>query len=200
MRTLTALVILSLAACTQRGASEPAPAASAAAVTPSAEAPRAAAPTTMVAPQAVVPPGAALAAGAPPPDAQKFGASLSASAPVPLATVLTAPDAYSGKDVVVDGKVRANCTRKGCWMELASAMDKDAPGCRVTFKDYGFFVPLNSQGSQARVEGQVAVKTIPAAEVAHLEGEGGRFPGKLTDGSAREVRIVASGVALWRAN
>ena len=70
----------------------------------------------------------------------------------------------------------------------------------ITFKDYGFFVPLNSQGSDARVEGQIDVKTIPATEVAHLEGEGGHFPAKLPDGSAREVRIVASGVALWRLN
>ncbi len=51
-------------------------------------------------------------------------------------------------------------------------------------------------------EGDLFREALPAVtlEVAHLEGEGGRFPGKLPDGSAREVRIVANGVALWRAN
>ena len=117
---------------------------------------------------------------------------------VTLDKLLTSPTDFEGKDVQVEAKIRKACEKKGCWMELAAA--KDGPGVRVTFKDYGFFVPLNSQGSDARVEGEVNVKTIPAAEVAHYEGEGGHFPNKLPDGSAREVRFVASGVALWRLN
>jgi hypothetical protein len=135
-----------------------------------------------------------------PASARGYGAPLTAGDVRPLADVLARPDDFAGKPIAVDGKVRANCTRKGCWMELASALDAKAPGCRVTFKDYGFFVPTTSQGSDARVEGQLAVRTIPAAEVAHLESEGGHFPNKLADGTAREVRIVADGVALWRAD
>ena len=127
-------------------------------------------------------------AAALPADAKSFGASLSGNPPLGLAAVLTAPDSFCGKTVVVDGSVRATCTRKGCWMELAPSTDKDAPGCRVTFKDYGFFVPLNSQGSDARVEGQVSVKAIPATEVAHLKSEGGRFPGQ----AARRQRARGS--------
>ena len=83
-------------------------------------------------------------------------------------------------------------------MELAEGAAPELPGCRVTFQDYGFFVPLDSAGSTARVQGAVAVRTVPAGEVAHLEGEGAQFPGKQPDGSAREVRMVATGVELWR--
>ena len=128
----------------------------------------------------------------------KFGEAISQSPSQPLATVLAQADAYAGKTVLVDGKVRANCTRKGCWMEVADGMDKTAAGCRVTFKDYGFFVPTDAMGADARVEGTVTVRTVPPAEIAHLESEGGSFPNKQADGTAKEIRIVASGVELRR--
>jgi hypothetical protein len=68
----------------------------------------------------------------------------------------------------------------------------------VTFKDYGFFVPLDSAGSTAKVQGTVEVKTVAATEVEHLESEGAKFAGKQPDGTAREVRMVATGVELRR--
>jgi hypothetical protein len=83
-------------------------------------------------------------------------------------------------------------------MELAESTQEGTPGCRVTFKNYGFFVPTNSAGSRARVQGQVEVETLPAASVRHYEEEGAVFAGKQPDGTAREVRLVASGVELWR--
>ncbi len=68
----------------------------------------------------------------------------------------------------------------------------------MTFKDYGFFVPTDSAGSKARVEARVESKLIKPELVAHLEQEGANFANKSADGSAREVRLVASGVELWR--
>jgi hypothetical protein len=67
---------------------------------------------------------------------------------------------------------------------------------RVTFKDYGFFVPIDSAGAEARVQGVVAVETVAARYVKHLEEEGARFASKADDGTAREVRLVANGVEL----
>ena len=72
------------------------------------------------------------------------------------------------------------------------------PGCRVTFKNYGFFVPTDSAGAQARVQGVVEVEKVNPSLVRHLEEEGAVFAHKDPDGSAREVRIVASGVELRR--
>ena len=129
---------------------------------------------------------------------EKFGAALSAARAVPLAEVLKKPDAFASKTVVVDGKVRAACMRKGCWMELAPTTAHGAQGCRVTFKDYGFFVPTSSAGADARVEGIVSTRVVPASEVAHLESEGATFAVKEKDGTARELSIVATGVELRR--
>ncbi len=127
-----------------------------------------------------------------------FGAPLRNAEPVALAAVLTEPGNFEGKSLVVEGDVRRACSKKGCWMELATSSDESAPGCRVTFQDYGFFVPTNSAGSRAKVDGRVELSTVPKSRVDHLEAEGARFPSKNPDGTANEVRIVATGVELTR--
>jgi hypothetical protein len=113
----------------------------------------------------------------------------------PVAEVLAVPQRYSGKSVQLEGKVRRVCSHKGCWMELAS--DEKGPGVRVTFKDYGFFVPTNSQGAQARVAGTLQVAELSAEQVQHLEGEGATVP-RDAAGKPQEVQLVATGVELRR--
>ena len=128
----------------------------------------------------------------------KHGAALPAGDAVSLSKVLTNPDAFADKALLVEGLVKSVCTKKGCWMEVASSKDAKAPSCRVTFKDYGFFVPLDSQGSSAKLAGKITVKTLPKSHVDHLQGEGGTVSGIQKDGSAREVTFVATGVELSR--
>jgi hypothetical protein len=144
------------------------------------------------------PPTAAASAAAPPSARQTFGAPLGQSPSTTLAEVLKAPDKFAEQTVTVQGEVRRACTRKGCWMELGESQDAGSPGCRVTFKDYGFFVPTDSAGAKARVEAKVESKVVKPSMVTHLEEEGAKFAAKEPDGSAREVRLVATGVEMWR--
>jgi hypothetical protein len=130
--------------------------------------------------------------------AQKFGEGITQNVRQDLKQVLASPQAFAGKTVLVEGHVRKACSRKGCWMELAESADPKAPGCRVTFKDYGFFVPTDSAGSSALVQANVELSTIKARQVEHLEQEGATFAGKQADGTAQEVRLVATGVELRR--
>jgi hypothetical protein len=127
-----------------------------------------------------------------------YGAALLPGDPVALDDVLAKPEAFTSGVVTVEGHVRKACTRKGCWMELG-ARDPKKPGARITFKDYGFFVPTDSAGADARVQGNVQLDTLSAAAVRHYEEEGAVFPSKKPDGTAPEVRLVASGVEMWRA-
>jgi len=129
---------------------------------------------------------------------QAFGAALGKSPTVALADVLRNPDKFANQTLLLEGQVRRACSRKGCWMELSESADTASAGCRVTFKDYGFFVPTDAAGSKARVEAAVQTKVVPASQVAHLEEEGAKFADKAPDGTAREVRLVATGVELWR--
>jgi hypothetical protein len=134
----------------------------------------------------------------PPAGVRTFGEKLAPGERVSLAAVLAKGEQFADRTVTVEGTVRKACTRKGCWMELAEGTKDGTAGCRVSFKDYGFFVPVDSAGSHARVQGVVTAAKVPAASVRHLEEEGAVFAQKDPDGSAREVRIVASGVELWR--
>ena len=130
---------------------------------------------------------------------QRFGEPISmAGATTAVADVLASPERFQGRQVLVEGYVRRACSRRGCWMELAGGSDPSLEGCRVTFKDYGFFVPTDSAGSSARVAAALEVATLNPATVEHMEREGAKIAHKSADGSAREVRLVASGVELWR--
>lgn len=128
------------------------------------------------------------------PTAEHFGGPFEGAEPVGLSALLKNPENFENRLLATGGEVRRACSRKGCWMELAEG---DAR-CRVTFKDYGFFVPTDSSGAQAKLEGRVEVKRIPAARVRHLEAEGATVSNKKADGSAFETRLVATAVDLVR--
>jgi len=131
---------------------------------------------------------------------QWFGAQFSGTeaAVVALDKVLADPQTYHEQDVIVSGQVRRACSRRGCWMEIAPSTSRQPQSCRVTFKDYAFLVPTDAAGSWARLLGKVQVTVIPSAAVQHYESEGATFETKRADGSALEVRIVATGVELTR--
>ena len=128
--------------------------------------------------------------------ANHFGAAIRPGHEASLAKVLANPREYQGKTVTVQGEVRRVCKKMGCWMELATEMNDKAPGCRVFFGAHQFFVPKDSDGASARVQGEVRVQKVQASFVEHLEGEGASFKQKNSDGTADEVRLVASGVEL----
>lgn len=127
-----------------------------------------------------------------------YGDPLGGSPRISLAKLVESPDDYHQKSVTVSGHVRRACSKKGCWMEVATSSQKDAPGCRVTFKDYGFLVPTDSAGSEATMEAVVQLTEVKPEAVRHYEAEGATFPGKRADGTAVEVRLVATGVELER--
>ena len=127
-------------------------------------------------------------------EVQRYGATLEPAPVVPLASLLSDPKAHTDQTVTTEGRVQRACSRKGCWMEIGSGED----ACRVTFKDYGFFVPTDSAGAFARIQGRLATREVEPAAVEHLESEGARFRNKRADGSATEVRLIASAVELRR--
>jgi uncharacterized protein DUF4920 len=140
------------------------------------------------------PPAPPAAAAAPTGAVHRYGATIEPASSVPLATLLANPKAYTAQTVTTEGKVQRACSRKGCWMEIGEGDS----ACRVTFKDYAFFVPTDSAGAHAKIQGKLDTREVEAAAVAHLESEGARFNHKNADGSAVEVRMIASAVELVR--
>ncbi len=63
------------------------------------------------------------------------------------------------------------CKKKGCWMKLNLGNDEAA---FVKFKDYGFFVPLNADGSEVIVTGVAFVDVVSVNELKHYAKDAGK--------------------------
>ncbi len=105
------------------------------------------------------------------PVAGNFGAVVEEVEVLTLAQMyddLLADGEFEGKVV---GQIKEVCTKKGCWMTL------DLPNgetMRVTFKDYGFFVPLNAQGYPVIIEGIATRSVTDVATLKHYAEDAGK--------------------------
>ena len=115
-----------------------------------------------------------------------YGAALSERAPVSLAHLTASPSEYDGQVVQTSGTIDRVCQRMGCWMELR---DGDGPAVRVPMAGHSFFLPRDSAGRPATIEGRVRVQTLTADARAHLESEGARETGS-------SLAIEATGVVI----
>lgn len=67
--------------------------------------------------------------------------------------------------------IHSVCQKKGCWMVL------ELPGVddvRVTFKDYGFFVPEDVIGKEVIVRGKAFVQITSVEEQRHYAEDAGK--------------------------
>ena len=127
----------------------------------------------------------------------KRGAAIGRSEKVSLNAVLKDPSKFSGKSVLVEGVVVRSCKMEGCWAEVAE--NKDSKSVRVKMKDHSFFIPLQSAGAIARVEGTVQVKTLTKEMVEHMiKEDGAKFENVNADGTVTEVSFEATGIELKR--
>ena len=129
-------------------------------------------------------------------DVIKRGIALGTETPaVAFADVLKEPAKFAGKRVRIEGVVERVCQSEGCWMQITP--ESGVSGIRVTFKDHSFFVPKDSQSMKFKAEGEFSVKVLDKAQVDHLIEDGAKIERK-PDGTADEVRFVATGVELWK--
>jgi hypothetical protein len=81
------------------------------------------------------------------------------------------------------------CQMKGCWMTIKN---ESGDPVRVTFKDYGFFVPKDIAGRQIVIEG-VAKNTVLEPDVAKHYAEDAGQPYDSTK-TYEEIAFIAQGV------
>lgn len=93
----------------------------------------------------------------------------------------------------VTGVVESVCKVAGCWMKIKTA---DGQTMRVTFKDYGFFVPKDIAGKTVVFEGVAKVKTTSVAMLKHYAEDGGKSKEEIAKITTPEKAIgfVATGV------
>ncbi|MDP5121953.1 MAG: DUF4920 domain-containing protein [Spirosomaceae bacterium] len=103
--------------------------------------------------------------------------------------------AKDSKNIKVTGEVESVCVMKGCWMKLKLA---DGKTMRVSFKDYGFFVPMDIVGKEIIMEGNAKVKETSVADLQHYAKDAGETDeeiAKITK-PTKEMAFVANGVLI----
>jgi len=94
----------------------------------------------------------------------------------------------------VSGKMVECCQKKGCWMTLD--MGEDHSPMRVTFKDYGFFMPLNSAGRSLVLSGIAMNDTTSVETLRHFAEDAGKSKEEIEAITEPEIEMVfeATGV------
>lgn len=128
---------------------------------------------------------------------QSFGEAMPAdSAAVSLREAIAGLGEEGQATVKVMGEVTEVCQAKGCWMIL---VDGDSYA-RITFKDYGFFVPIETSMQRSVVYGVLSEHVLSGEQAEHYAQDAGAQSTLELHGEVREYSLVASAVQLESRN
>jgi hypothetical protein len=140
---------------------------------------------------------AAFAQEAKPVNPTTFGEGVKAGKRFPVEKMEAAMGDQKAADLQITGQVVDVCKKKGCWMTLKMPGGEDV---RVTFKDYGFFMPMDIVGKKVALDGTAKKQVISAetlrhyAEDAHQSAE---EVAKITE-PKKELAFEAKGVVILK--
>jgi len=106
---------------------------------------------------------------------ESFGEKISPENAVSADEMLAKYEAMAVGDsveIAFKGTVNSVCQSKGCWMKLD--LGKPENETFVRFKDYGFFVPMDSEGAEAIIQGMAYKKETPIEELKHYAKDAGK--------------------------
>lgn len=97
------------------------------------------------------------------------------------------------KTIKLEGVVNKVCKKKGCWTTIGVANNEDM---RVTFKDYGFFIPTNAEGKNIILEGIAYNDTVSVDMLRHFAEDEGQSEEEIASITEPEIKIAfeATGV------
>ena len=119
-----------------------------------------------------------------------FGATWVDEAPRSLAEVMQTPAAYVDRQFVMQSRVAQVCQKKGCFF----IAQEGAHAIRVSFKDYGFFIPTDTSGKVVVLAGELKRRELSEDEAAHFKADTGDANAPMKAGPVYE--LVASGVRI----
>ena len=124
---------------------------------------------------------------------QSFGAQMPADGEVlGLEDAIASLDEVAGQHIKIEGQVTEVCQAKGCWMIL---VDGDTYA-RITFEDYGFFVPIETSMQRSLVYGILSEHVLSGEQAEHYAQDAGSQSELELHGEVKEYSIVARAVQL----
>lgn len=94
----------------------------------------------------------------------------------------------------LEGTIEEACQKKGCWMKVKVEGMEDP--IRVTFKDYGFFVPLNSAGNSVVMEGVAKLDTVEVDVLKHYAEDAGKSQDEIDAITEPEIKLAFEAVGV----
>ena len=124
---------------------------------------------------------------------QSFGGEVPVNGdPVSLREAIGSIEEAEGEFIKIRGQITEVCQAKGCWMIL---VDGDTYA-RITFEDYGFFVPTETSMQRTIIFGQLSQRTLSGQQAEHFAQDAGSQSKIKLEGEIREYSILARGVQL----
>lgn len=100
-----------------------------------------------------------------------YGEKITKKGAIPANQVLGKLAGKETVDLKVEGTIVEVCQMKGCWMTMDIGSGKTM---RITFKDYGFFVPKASSGYKAVIEGKLSKEMVDVETLKHYAEDEGK--------------------------
>ena len=99
------------------------------------------------------------------------------------------------KELKLVGTIEECCQKKGCWMKVDLGNGKTM---RVTFKDYGFFVPKDAAGRQVVMDGVASFEETSVEALRHYAEDAGKSKEEIAaiNEPSKELVFEARGVIL----
>jgi hypothetical protein len=122
-----------------------------------------------------------------------FGAMLpDTGTPLSLVELVKDHDTYQDQEVLLATRIAKVCQKKGCFFVATQG----AVTARVSFKDYGFFIPTDSGGKDVVLLGTFSRNSVSKEEADHYAADLGETA---TSNPERfQYSIVASAVKIPR--
>ena len=122
-----------------------------------------------------------------------FGALLpDGGSPLSLVDLVEDNDKYQGQEVLLATRIAKVCQKKGCFFVATEG----ALTARVSFKDYGFFIPTDSGGKDVVLQGKFSRESVSKAEADHYAEDLGEATA--SNPERFQYSIVASAISIPR--
>ncbi len=114
-------------------------------------------------------------------EGEKLGKKLTLTDTTKISTILSNPEKFVGKKVLVSGLVLDVCSMRGCWINLAG--DKEFQKIRVKVKDGEIVFPMTAKGKNALVEGELQKFELTKEQVIKMKKHQAEEKGEKFDAS-----------------
>lgn len=108
-----------------------------------------------------------------------FGKGVTLKESTKISDLYASPDKYAGKDVRVEGTITDVCSKRGCWMQIAS--DKEFQTLRFKVEDGVIVIPVEAKGKKAIAQGKLTKSELTAEQALAQAKEQAQETGKPFD-------------------